>query len=415
MDSVNECKRCDCNLHSALCVFSQQIFLMSQMVSGGVCQDCQHNTVGRRCHHCATGYYRDWTKPVSHDQVCLECRCHPIGSIPDKPCDRKTGQCVCKPGVTGQACNRCLDGYKQTRLSDQPCVRVTEHFAHRKKNAPVPSTVGTAQARRPVSNSFEPQSVYDFDCPPCKPHKKRIRFKKFCRRDAVFLGVAESRNIEGDKLRFDVRIREIWRIDGAAERLLPKIALPNLPPFSVWKRNQAINVPDIRGVKKFCSCPEIKIGKQYLFLTHSNQIPHGNRMDLLLDASSIVLPWQESWRRRLNKFVRKAAKGLCGATQGPYDDDNGENDVEFRQVQKLQSVPSHYANTYNHNRPISDDPWRQADAHPVTPEVREAYRQTEFYQIQPAGKPSTQRGYQASPSHYTYYNPYMGYRGALKH
>ncbi|TPP55967.1 Netrin-1 [Fasciola gigantica] len=114
---------CDCNLHSASCVFSQQIYLMSMKTSGGVCQGCQHNTVGRRCHHCASGYYRDWTKPVSHDQVCIQCSCHPIGSTPNKPCDRNTGQCPCKPGVTGQACNRCQQGYKQTRLSEQPCIR----------------------------------------------------------------------------------------------------------------------------------------------------------------------------------------------------------------------------------------------------------------------------------------------------
>lgn len=69
--SVNDTLGCDCNLHSNSCVFSNQLYLMSMKVSGGVCQDCQHNTVGRRCHNCVTGYYRDWTKPVSHDQVCL--------------------------------------------------------------------------------------------------------------------------------------------------------------------------------------------------------------------------------------------------------------------------------------------------------------------------------------------------------
>uniref|UniRef100_A0A094ZJY3 Netrin-1 n=1 Tax=Schistosoma haematobium TaxID=6185 RepID=A0A094ZJY3_SCHHA len=119
----HECRGCDCNLHSNSCVFSNQLYLMSMKVSGGVCQDCQHNTVGRRCHNCVTGYYRDWTKPVSHDQVCLECRCHPIGSIANQHCDRKTGQCPCKPGVVGQACNRCQEGYKQTRLPDSPCIK----------------------------------------------------------------------------------------------------------------------------------------------------------------------------------------------------------------------------------------------------------------------------------------------------
>ncbi len=52
-----------------------------------------------------------------------ECQCHPIGSIGNRPCDRKTGQCHCKTGVTGQTCNRCLDGYKQTRSKVSPCVK----------------------------------------------------------------------------------------------------------------------------------------------------------------------------------------------------------------------------------------------------------------------------------------------------
>ncbi|KAL5963072.1 Netrin-A [Taenia solium] len=114
---------CECNLHSNSCTFSQHLYLLSKKVSGGVCEDCRHHTTGEKCHQCIEGYYRDWTKPVSHPRVCLKCQCHPIGSIGNRPCDRKTGQCHCKPGVTGQTCNRCLDGYKQTRSKITPCVK----------------------------------------------------------------------------------------------------------------------------------------------------------------------------------------------------------------------------------------------------------------------------------------------------
>ncbi|VDO64408.1 unnamed protein product [Schistosoma margrebowiei] len=65
--------KCDCNLHSNECRFSNSLYLLSNRVSGGVCENCQHNTVGRNCHQCAEGYYRDWTKPISHENVCLPC------------------------------------------------------------------------------------------------------------------------------------------------------------------------------------------------------------------------------------------------------------------------------------------------------------------------------------------------------
>ena len=65
---------CECNLHSNSCTFSQHLYLLSKKVSGGVCEDCRHHTTGEKCHQCMEGFYRDWTKPISHPRVCLsEC------------------------------------------------------------------------------------------------------------------------------------------------------------------------------------------------------------------------------------------------------------------------------------------------------------------------------------------------------
>ncbi|KAF8565714.1 hypothetical protein P879_08447 [Paragonimus westermani] len=96
---------------------------------GGVCVACKHNTEGPNCDQCVAGYTRNPLVPMGSAYACRDCRCHPIGSTANKPCDRKTGQCPCKPGVTGQACNRCQEGYKQTRLSEQPCIKgICFHF-----------------------------------------------------------------------------------------------------------------------------------------------------------------------------------------------------------------------------------------------------------------------------------------------
>ncbi|KAG9484595.1 hypothetical protein GDO78_010137 [Eleutherodactylus coqui] len=66
---------------------------------------CQPNVGGRRCNECLEGYYK-FTGMGSTS--CLPCRCHRSGAInASQPCDRLTGQCVCKASVTGQRCDTC--------------------------------------------------------------------------------------------------------------------------------------------------------------------------------------------------------------------------------------------------------------------------------------------------------------------
>lgn len=42
--------------------------------------------------------------------TCYSCKCHPLGSLEYK-CHPTTGQCPCRPGVTGQFCDRCQLGF----------------------------------------------------------------------------------------------------------------------------------------------------------------------------------------------------------------------------------------------------------------------------------------------------------------
>ncbi|KAH8868600.1 netrin 1 [Schistosoma japonicum] len=199
----------------------------------------------------------------------------------------------------------------------------------------------------------------DTNCPPCERSKKRIRFKKFCRCEAVFRGIIKSRTIHGDLMRLEVGIQNTWRITGAAEHLLPKTASPNLPAYRVWLRIKN-NSADKRH--SFCLCPNLLVGQSYLFITRSHQVPYGDRMELLLDSQSVILRWRESWRRRLSKFVRRAARESCDSEKNVVvvDDDDNDNIDEnnnklkrTRRVQRLRQESDYYPMNHlinQHNR-----------------------------------------------------------------
>ncbi|XP_041881992.1 netrin-4 isoform X3 [Corvus kubaryi] len=111
-----ECQSCKCNGHADTCHFDMDAWLASGNRSGGVCDNCQHNTEGQHCQRCKLGFYRDLRKPFSAPDACKPCSCHPMGSavLPLGPrtfCDPSTGDCPCKPGVAGPRCDHCLPGY----------------------------------------------------------------------------------------------------------------------------------------------------------------------------------------------------------------------------------------------------------------------------------------------------------------
>ncbi|KAA8593449.1 hypothetical protein FQN60_009565 [Etheostoma spectabile] len=113
----NPCQKCQCHGHADSCHFSQRAWLSSGGTSGGVCDDCRHNTVGRRCQRCRPGYHRHPSLPLNSPHTCTRCWCDPQGSLPPRPgeerpwCHPRSGQCHCKSGVGGTSCRHCLPGY----------------------------------------------------------------------------------------------------------------------------------------------------------------------------------------------------------------------------------------------------------------------------------------------------------------
>uniref|UniRef100_A0A8C0NCN7 Netrin-4 n=1 Tax=Canis lupus familiaris TaxID=9615 RepID=A0A8C0NCN7_CANLF len=135
--SPKECRTCKCNGHADTCHFDINVWEASGNRSGGVCNDCQHNTEGQHCQRCKPGFYRDLRRPFSAPDACKivhplakiidsrrkgenstkkVCSCHPVGSaaLPFSSvtfCDPSNGDCPCKPGVAGPHCDRCMVGY----------------------------------------------------------------------------------------------------------------------------------------------------------------------------------------------------------------------------------------------------------------------------------------------------------------
>ncbi|KAK6023660.1 laminin, partial [Ostertagia ostertagi] len=68
--SANACVACNCNMHAKRCRFDQELYRLSENRSGGVCVNCRHNTIGRNCHLCKAGYFRDATKPITNKRAC---------------------------------------------------------------------------------------------------------------------------------------------------------------------------------------------------------------------------------------------------------------------------------------------------------------------------------------------------------
>lgn len=76
----------------------------------GQCR-CKRGVGGLRCDRCEPSY---WGLQLAADNRnsaggCIPCGCNIYGSIRDD-CDQMTGQCRCRPLVSGHKCDQCADG-----------------------------------------------------------------------------------------------------------------------------------------------------------------------------------------------------------------------------------------------------------------------------------------------------------------
>lgn len=71
IEHLNFFSGCNCNEHANSCHFDPAVYENSGRVSGGVCDNCQHNTHGQHCEQCIPFFYRDPTKEIQDQSVCV--------------------------------------------------------------------------------------------------------------------------------------------------------------------------------------------------------------------------------------------------------------------------------------------------------------------------------------------------------
>ncbi|XP_071512701.1 laminin subunit gamma-1 isoform X2 [Panulirus ornatus] len=101
------CESCDCNGN----IDPNAVANCNRTT--GECLKCIYNTGGFYCDQCLSGFYGDALALPKGD--CSPCHCNSYGTVAERygppVCDQVTGQCQCKPHVTGLKCNECEAGF----------------------------------------------------------------------------------------------------------------------------------------------------------------------------------------------------------------------------------------------------------------------------------------------------------------
>ncbi|KAK3796923.1 hypothetical protein RRG08_032228 [Elysia crispata] len=102
------CEVCNCNPDGAKKIPGYPLGGCGIVTSGRLCE-CKDKVLGRICDQCMPGF---WNLNRNNPEGCEACGCNSAGILTDvSRCDMKTGQCVCKPYVTGQNCDICRTGF----------------------------------------------------------------------------------------------------------------------------------------------------------------------------------------------------------------------------------------------------------------------------------------------------------------
>ncbi|XP_040841245.1 usherin [Ochotona curzoniae] len=151
------CEPCQCSLYGSVNQFCNPL--------SGQCE-CKKGARGLQCDICRENFYG------LDIADCKACACDQEGTLPGTHCDSKTGQCLCRPNVGGRQCNECLEGYfylqQSTSFLCLPC------------DCDRTGTVnGSVLCDRSTGQCPCKLGVTGLQCNQCEPHKYNVTLGNF--------------------------------------------------------------------------------------------------------------------------------------------------------------------------------------------------------------------------------------------
>ncbi|KAE8281307.1 Netrin-4 Beta-netrin Hepar-derived netrin-like protein Precursor [Larimichthys crocea] len=291
-----ECRKCKCNGHAQSCHFDWTAWRESGQQSGGVC-DCLHNTEGRQCQRCKAGFYRDPQRPPTAPDSCKPCSCHPLGSMPfhladSSICDPSNGNCICKPGVGGAHCDRCMVGYwgfHEYGCRPCDCAGDCDPFTG-------DCMFGyDLDVYNSEGNSSEPVRIFRADelfsalhySEKCECKEQALTNSKlFCTMNYAYVLKVKvlSAHDKGSHAEVEVKVQKVL-----SQNTKVKI-----------QRGRVTLYPE-SWTARGCTCPILNPGVEYIVAGHSDR-KHGR---LLVNMKSFVKPWKASLGRKVLTLLKK--------------------------------------------------------------------------------------------------------------
>ncbi|XP_028972936.2 netrin-4 [Esox lucius] len=292
----HECRKCKCNGHAQSCSFDWSAWRASGQRSGGVC-DCLHNTEGRNCQSCKSGFYRDPQRPHTAQDSCRPCGCHPLGSLPfhlggGSLCDPANGDCVCKPGVGGARCDRCMVGYwgfHDYGCRPCDCAGDCDPFTG-------DCMLGSdLEVYNLEGNSSEPMRIFGAD-----EHFSALHYSEKCECKEKVL--ANSKLFCTMKFAYVLKVKILSAHDkGSHAEVEVKVQKVLSQNTKVKIQRGRVTLYPESWTTRGCTCPILNPGGEYLVAGHADR--KHNR--LIVNMKSFVKPWRASLGRKVLTLLKK--------------------------------------------------------------------------------------------------------------